>query len=66
MVIKTTPQILRRVSMRWLPDPAFENTDTIALNVGGYFMDLRVATADKSLEWSRAGERKELEKNPRR
>ncbi|KAF2798706.1 hypothetical protein K505DRAFT_392877 [Melanomma pulvis-pyrius CBS 109.77] len=64
MVIKATPQILRRISMRWLPDPAFENTDTIALNVGGYFMDLRVATADESLEWSRAGERKELGRIP--
>lgn len=65
MVIKSTPQILKRVSMRWLPDPEFENTDTIALNVGGYFMDLRIVTADRSLEWSRAGERKLLLENER-
>ncbi|KAJ4293363.1 hypothetical protein N0V90_008645 [Kalmusia sp. IMI 367209] len=51
MVIKTTPQILKH---------------TIALNVGGYFMDLRVVTADQSLEWSRAGERKTLGGNPTR
>lgn len=66
MVIKTTPQILKRISMRWLPYPAFENTDTIALNVGGYFMDLRIVTEDNSLEWSRAGERKELRRDPRK
>ena len=58
MVIKTTPQVLKRISVRWLPDEAYENTDTIALNVGGYFLDLRVVIADQSLEWSRAGERK--------
>ena len=60
MVIKATPQVLKRISIRWLPNLAYENTDTVALNVGGYFMDLRVATADNSLEWSRAGERKAL------
>jgi hypothetical protein len=58
MVIKATPQILKRISVRWLPDEAYENTDTIALNVGGFYMDLRIVTADQSLEWSRAGERK--------
>lgn len=65
MVIKSTPQILKRVSIRWLPDQAYEDTDTIALNVGGYFMDLRVSTADGSLQWSRAGERKTLKDDPR-
>lgn len=65
MVITTTPQILKRVSIRWLPDAAYEDTDTIALNVGGYFLDLRIATADKSLQWSRAGERKTLATDPR-
>ncbi|KAF2703243.1 hypothetical protein K504DRAFT_474097 [Pleomassaria siparia CBS 279.74] len=64
MPTRTTPQVLKRVSMRWLPDPAFENTHTLALNVGGYFMDLRIATAENTLEWSRAGERKELSRNP--
>ncbi|KIW74468.1 hypothetical protein Z517_12408 [Fonsecaea pedrosoi CBS 271.37] len=60
MVIKSTPQILKRVSIRWLPDDAFEDTDTIALNVDGYYMDLRVTLTDKTLQWSRAGERKTL------
>ncbi|OAP55555.1 hypothetical protein AYL99_10528 [Fonsecaea erecta] len=64
MVIKATPQILKRISIRWPPDPAFEDTETIALNVGGYFMDLRVTLADKTLQWSRAGERKTLQETP--
>lgn len=63
MVIKTTPQLLQRISIRWLPDEAYENTDTIALNVGGYFMDLRVLLGNKSLEWSRAGERRTMAGN---
>ncbi|KAH8889049.1 hypothetical protein GQ53DRAFT_808031 [Thozetella sp. PMI_491] len=64
MTIKDTPQILKRVSLRWLPDPAFEDTDTVALNVGGYFLDLRVTTTNGSLQWSRAGERKRICDDP--
>ncbi|KAI1851700.1 hypothetical protein JX265_010934 [Neoarthrinium moseri] len=64
MPIKDTPQTLKRVSIRWLPEPAYEDSDTIALNVGGYFMDLRVGTADGSLQWSRCGERKKLKEDP--
>lgn len=60
MTIKDTPQILKRVSLRWLPDAAFEDTDTVALNVGGFYLDLRIATVDGTLQWSRAGERKTL------
>lgn len=66
MVIKSTPQVLRRLSLRWLPDDAFEDTETIALNVNGWFMDLRVVLADASLQWSRAGQRKKLKDDPRR
>ena len=66
MVIKLdSPQALQRISIRWLPDAAFEDTDTIALNVGDYFMDLRVTLADNSLQWSRAGKRTTLGKAPR-
>ncbi|KAI5922373.1 hypothetical protein F4810DRAFT_674686 [Camillea tinctor] len=59
-----TAQVLQRVSIRWLPDPAYEDTDTIALNVGGYFVDLRVVKADDSIQWSRAGERIVLKDDP--
>lgn len=64
MVIKATPQILQRVSVRWLPAPAYEDSNTVALNVSGYFLDLRVAIADGSLQWSRAGERKQIATSP--
>ncbi|KAH8200344.1 hypothetical protein TruAng_005497 [Truncatella angustata] len=29
-------QAVQRISIRWLPEPAYEDTDTIALNVGGW------------------------------
>lgn len=58
------PQVLLRISVRWFPEPAFEDTETIALNVGGYFLDLRVVSKDKSLQWSRAGERKVVKEEP--
>ncbi|OIW25537.1 hypothetical protein CONLIGDRAFT_672557 [Coniochaeta ligniaria NRRL 30616] len=64
MVIKSTPQILKRISLRWVPGDAFEDTETIALNVNGWFMDLRVVLADASLQWSRAGERRKLKDDP--
>ncbi|KAG9234310.1 hypothetical protein BJ875DRAFT_17448 [Amylocarpus encephaloides] len=58
------PQVLKRISVRWFPDPAYEDTDTIALNVGGYFLDLRVENSDASLQWCRAGERKVVNEKP--
>jgi hypothetical protein len=58
-------QAVQRISLRWLPDPAFEDTDTIALNVGGYFIDLRVTLKDQTIQWSRAGERIALKDDPR-
>lgn len=57
-------QAVQRISLRWLPEPAFEDTDTIALNVGGYFVDLRVTKADNTIQWSRAGERIPLKSEP--
>lgn len=65
MVIKSTPQVLKRVSLRWVPGDPFEDTETIALNVNGWFMDLRVVLADASLQWSRAGERRKIKDDPR-
>ncbi|CAM1508649.1 Fc.00g054970.m01.CDS01 [Cosmosporella sp. VM-42] len=57
-------QILERISVRWLPDPAYEDTETIALNVGGYFVDLRVTKEESAVQWSRAGERIILKHEP--
>jgi hypothetical protein len=53
-----------RVSLRWLPDPASEPTNTLALNVGAYYVDLRTVIADGSIEWGMAGERLILSENP--
>lgn len=58
-------QVVKRISIRWLPEPAFEDTDTIALNVGGYFIDLRVEKETQAIQWSRAGERILLKDDPR-
>ena len=59
------PEALERISIRWLPDPTYEDTKTIALNVGGYFMDLRVTKDTPSIEWAQAGERTILKEDPR-
>ncbi|KAK7413360.1 hypothetical protein QQX98_007737 [Neonectria punicea] len=57
-------QVLQRVSVRWLPDPAYEDTETVALNVGGFFIDLRVTKETSTIQWSRAGERIILKQEP--
>lgn len=54
----------KRISIRWLPDPASEPTDTLVLSVGEYFVDLRVLTADQSIDWALAGERIVLSEDP--
>lgn len=59
-------QVVQRISIQWLPEPAYEDTDTIALNVGGYFIDLRVEKETKVIQWSRAGERILLKEDPRK
>jgi hypothetical protein len=60
----SSSQAVQRISIRWLPEPAYEDTDTVALNVGGYFIDLRVVKETGSIQWSRAGERILLKENP--
>ncbi|KFY45415.1 hypothetical protein V495_02993 [Pseudogymnoascus sp. VKM F-4514 (FW-929)] len=53
-----------RISLRWVPDEPEELTNTLVMNVGGYFMDLRVNKADTSIDWAMAGERQILSKDP--
>lgn len=57
-------QAVERISIRWLPDPAFEDTRTVALNVGGYFIDLRTTKEEPSIQWSHAGELTILKEEP--
>lgn len=58
-------KISTRVSLRWLPDPPSEPTDTLVYNVGSYFLDLRVLKADSSIDWAMAGERQVISTDPR-
>lgn len=46
-----------RLSFRWVPEPAAENTDTSVLYVGTWFVDLRVDKATSAIDWAMAGER---------
>ncbi|KAL4892491.1 hypothetical protein BDV59DRAFT_180055 [Aspergillus ambiguus] len=46
-----------RLSLRWLPDPAFENTDTIVMSVKGWYVDLRVDRESGAIDWAIAGQR---------
>lgn len=46
-----------RVSLRWLPDPPFENTDTIVMSVKGWYADLRVDRKTNDIDWAIAGQR---------
>lgn len=50
-----------RVSLRWLPGDAFENTDTLVLSVKDWYVDLRVdissPAAKPCIDWAIAGQR---------
>lgn len=54
-----------RISIRWPPAPAYENTVTTVLTVNNYFVDLRVDTASQTVDWGIAGLRTIDEKDPR-
>ncbi|KAK5796691.1 hypothetical protein VI817_005975 [Penicillium citrinum] len=44
-----------RVSLRFLPDPPSETTDTIVLSVGEYYLDLRMDKKSGAIDWGMAG-----------
>ncbi|RAH68391.1 uncharacterized protein BO66DRAFT_327123 [Aspergillus aculeatinus CBS 121060] len=46
-----------RISLRWPPAPAFENTDTIVMSVAGWYVDLRIDQATTTIDWAIAGQR---------
>lgn len=48
--------ITTRISLRWLPDPPFENTDTLVLAVGEWYVDLRVDKQSGEIDWAIAGQ----------
>ncbi|GIK06756.1 hypothetical protein Aspvir_002407 [Aspergillus viridinutans] len=54
---QSTSSLSTRVSLRWLPDPAFENTDTIVLFLMGWYVDLRIDKSSGRIDWAIAGQR---------
>ncbi|KAF7714762.1 Uncharacterized protein PECH_002267 [Penicillium ucsense] len=46
-----------RISLRWLPEPPSETTDTIVLSVGEWFLDLRMDKQSGNIDWAMAGTR---------
>lgn len=53
------------VSLRWLPEPPFENTETLVLTVGEWYVDLRVDKESGTLDWAIAGQCLLKDVNPR-
>ncbi|KAL3459233.1 hypothetical protein BJX64DRAFT_265259 [Aspergillus heterothallicus] len=53
----TKSRLSTRISLRWPPEPAYENTDTIVLSVDSWYVDLRVDRASGAIDWAIAGER---------
>lgn len=49
--------MLTRVSIRWPPEDAYENTDTTVICVNNFFVDLRVEKQTRRLDWAIAGVR---------
>ncbi|KAJ5557131.1 hypothetical protein N7494_001046 [Penicillium frequentans] len=58
--------ILTRISMRWVPHPPFGTTDTLALAVGEWYVDLRVDRQSGGIDWALAGQCRRAGINPRR
>lgn len=52
-----------RLSLRWVPEPPAETTDTTVLSVGEYFLDLRMDKKSGAIDWAMAGTR--IEENPK-
>ncbi|KAJ5934199.1 hypothetical protein N7466_003746 [Penicillium verhagenii] len=46
-----------RISLRWLPEPAHETTDTIVMSVKDWYLDLRMDLRSHQIDWAIAGQR---------
>jgi hypothetical protein len=53
--------VVKRQSLRFLPEHEVENGDVLSLECGKYFMDLRVSGDGKEIVWSMAGVRQVLD-----
>lgn len=59
-------QLSYRKSLRWVPGEPSEPTSTLVLDVGNYFVDLRILNSDGSIDWAMAGRRTILSESPRK
>jgi hypothetical protein len=57
-------QLSYRKSLRWVPGEPSEPTSTLVLDVGSFFVDLRMLKADSSIDWAMAGRRTVLSSSP--
>lgn len=57
-------QLSYRKSLRWVPGEPSEPTSTLVLDVGNYFVDLRILKANSSIDWAMAGKRTILSSSP--
>ncbi|KAG9560728.1 hypothetical protein KCU71_g9161, partial [Aureobasidium melanogenum] len=57
-------QLSYRKSLRWIPGEPSEPTSTLVLDVGNYFVDLRILKANSSIDWAMAGKRTILSSSP--
>ncbi|THZ76135.1 hypothetical protein D6C84_08898 [Aureobasidium pullulans] len=57
-------QLSYRKSLRWVPGEPSEPTSTLVLDVGNYFVDLRILKSDGSIDWAMAGKRTILSESP--
>ncbi|KAI5208142.1 hypothetical protein E4T39_01485 [Aureobasidium subglaciale] len=57
-------QLSYRKSLRWVPGEPSEPTSTLVLDVGDYFVDLRILKSDGSIDWAMAGKRTVLSQSP--
>jgi hypothetical protein len=54
---QSTCRFSTRISIRWLPEPAQETTDTIVMSVKDWYLDLRMEKETGEIDWAIAGQR---------
>ncbi|CAD0112329.1 unnamed protein product [Aureobasidium uvarum] len=59
-------QLSYRKSLRWVPGEPSEPTSTLVLDVGDFFVDLRILKATGDIDWAMAGKRTILSSSPRK
>jgi len=57
-------QLSYRKSLRWVPGEPSEPTSTLVLDVGDFFVDLRMLKVDSTIDWAMAGRRTILSSSP--